>query len=179
MTPIPTAARRATPLDSRCFTVSVEGRSFGLPVEAIQTVFEISAITPVPLAPCEVLGLVNLRGKIATAVSLRRRLYGDRTRPEPARLAVGIEHHGESFALVVDEVGDVLTLDDATQIEVPPHLGAERLKFASVHRLETEILPVLDLDWALALSRDDRTPTAKVFDKALDKTSDMRAEGRP
>jgi purine-binding chemotaxis protein CheW len=60
--------------DHRCFTVISEGRTFGLPVEAIQTVFEMVALTPVPLAPYEILGLANLRGKIVTAVSLRRRI---------------------------------------------------------------------------------------------------------
>lgn len=143
-------------VDRRCFTVTVEGRSFGLPVESIQTVFEMTAVTPVPLAPREVLGLVNLRGKIATAVSLRRRLRLDAATPEAAKLAVGIDHRGESFALVVDEVGDVITLDRATEIEVPPHLGAEGEKFSSVHRLETQILPVLDLDWAFAFSGVER-----------------------
>lgn len=142
--------------DMRCFTVTVDGRNFGLPVEAIQTVFEMVAVTPVPLAPAEVLGLVNLRGKIATAVSLRRRLGGDPHAKELSNLAVGLDHRGESFALVVDAVGDVMTLDHGTEIEIPPHLGAEGIKFSSVHRLDAEILPVLDLDWALALGAYER-----------------------
>ena len=142
--------------DMRCFTIAVGGRSFGIPVEAIQTVFEMVAVTPVPLAPNEVLGLVNLRGKIATAVSLRRRLGNDPRAEEPSKLAVGLDHRGESFALVVDSVGDVLTLDRGTEIEVPPHLGSEAIKFSSVHRLDAEILPIIDLDWALALGAFER-----------------------
>ena len=133
----------------RCFTIVVDGRTFGLPVEAIQTVFEIVAVTPIPLAPAEVLGLVNLRGKIVTAVSLRRRLKGAADVPETSILAVGVEHRGESFALVVDEVGDVIVLDHGSQIDIPSHLGTEALKIASVHRLDAMILPILDLDWIL------------------------------
>lgn len=151
------AARRldAPPLrgtDARCFTIVTEDRVFGLPVEAIHTVFEIVAVTSVPLAPYEILGLVNLRGKIVTAVSLRRRLRADPTAPEPSKLAVGVEHRGESFALVVDGVGDVLMLDRGTRIDIPPHLGSEGLKIAAVHRLDGLILPVLDLDWVLTFS---------------------------
>jgi purine-binding chemotaxis protein CheW len=142
------------PEQSRCFTVVTEGRTFGLPVESIQTVFEMVALTPVPLAPCEILGLVNLRGKIVTAISLRRRLHGDPTRRETSNLAIGMEHRGESFALVVDEVGDVITLDLGTQIPVPSHLGAERIKISAVHRLESLILPLLDLDWVFTFSRE-------------------------
>ena len=132
--------------DMRCFTIVSNGRIFGLPVENIQTVFEIVSVTPVPLAAAEVLGLVNLRGKIVTAISLRRRMLGSKA-IEASRLAVGLDFRGESFALIVDEVGDVITLDRDTLIENPPHLGAERLKISSVHRLADSILPILDLEW--------------------------------
>jgi purine-binding chemotaxis protein CheW len=140
------------PDDHRCFTVVSEGRTFGLPVESIQTVFEMVALTPVPLAPCEILGLVNLRGKIVTAVSLRRRLRGEAQAVETSMLAIGMEHRGESFALVVDEVGDVIMLDPGTRIATPPHLGAEGIKIAAVHRLDAMILPLLDLDWVFTFS---------------------------
>ena len=142
------------PPATRCFTIVTDGRTFGLPVEAIQTVFEIVAVTPVPLAPAEVLGLVNLRGKIVTAISLRRRLLNDPKAVETSVLAVGIEHRGENFALIVDEVGDVIMLDHGTEIDIPPHLGAASAKIASVHRLETLILPVLNLDWILSFGSD-------------------------
>ena len=142
------------PPATRCFTIVTDGRTFGLPVEAIQTVFEIVAVTPVPLAPVEVLGLVNLRGKIVTAISLRRRLLNDPKAVETSVLAVGIEHRGENFALIVDEVGDVIMLDHGTEIDIPPHLGAASAKIASVHRLETLILPVLNLDWILSFGSD-------------------------
>ena len=140
--------------DARCFTVVVDGRTYGLPVQSIHTVFEIVAVTPVPLAPYQILGLVNLRGKIVTAVSLRRRLRGDPRSPEASKLAVGVDHRGESFALVVDEVGDVMSLDRGSQIEIPPHLGAAAAKIAAVHRLDDVILPILDLDWILTFDKD-------------------------
>jgi purine-binding chemotaxis protein CheW len=135
--------------DRRCFTIVCEDRSFGLPVEHIQTVFEITSVTPVPLAPAEVIGLVNLRGKIVTAVSLRRRLRGADV-PETSRLAIGLDFRGESFALVVDEVGDVIALAGETEIDTPPHLGAERAKITAVYRLAGSILPILDLHWVFS-----------------------------
>ena len=48
---------------------------------------------------------------------------------------------------MVDEVGDVVSLDAGSRIDNPPHLGAERVKISSVHRLADAILPILDLDW--------------------------------
>lgn len=147
--PRPPATGPAKSGGLRCFTVVCDNRTFGLPVEHIQTVFEITAVTPVPLAPKAILGLVNLRGKIATAVSLRCRMRGEPV-IESSRLAVGIDYRGESFALVVDEVGDVLSLQSDWQLNKPPHLGTERVKIDAVYRLDDMILPVLALDWVFA-----------------------------
>ena len=61
-------------------------------------------------------------------------------------LAVGMEYRGENFALVVDEVGDVVHLDPEMQIPLPPHLGERRAKFTkAAYRLETGILSLLDV----------------------------------
>lgn len=143
----PEAARKlAKGPDLRCFTVRSGGRTYGLPVERIQTVFEITSVTPVPLAPREIVGLVNLRGKIATAVSLKRRLQGGAAE-DTSTLAVGLDYRDECFALIVDEVGDVITPEAGALIDAPSHLGPERVEVAAVYRLPDLILPVLALDW--------------------------------
>ncbi len=56
------------------FTVFAGGEAFGLSVLHAQTIFRITSVTPIPLGPADIVGLVNLRGRIVTAVSLRRRL---------------------------------------------------------------------------------------------------------
>ncbi|MEW6438415.1 MAG: chemotaxis protein CheW [Pseudomonadota bacterium] len=129
-----------------CFIVFVGGEPFGLPVDSVQTIFGIEAVTPVPLGPREIIGLVNLRGKIVTAVSLRRRLNLPDREATRSMLAVGMDYRGENFALVVDEVGDVLHLEPETQILLPPHLGERRAKFTkAAYRLENGILSLLDV----------------------------------
>jgi len=130
----------------QCFIVFVGGEPFGLPVECVQTIFQIEAVTPVPLGPREVAGLVNLRGKIVTAVSLRRRLRMPDIAEMKSRPAIGMECCGENFALIVDEVGDVISLDPKAQIRLPPHLDQHRTKLsASAYQLENGILSVLDV----------------------------------
>lgn len=132
--------------EEHCFIVFVGGETFGLPVSRVQTIFQIEAVTPVPLGPREVLGLVNLRGKIVTAVSLRHRLQMPEASGSKPRLAIGIEHRGENFALVIDEVGDVIVLDPEKRIAMPPHLDAKRTKLTEgVYRLDDQILSLLDI----------------------------------
>jgi purine-binding chemotaxis protein CheW len=140
--------------EEHCFIVFAGGETFGLPVNRVQTIFQIEAVTPVPLGPREVLGLVNLRGKIVTAVSLRQRLQLPEIRPKKARLAIGMEHRGENFALVVDEVGDVIVLDPDKRIPMPPHLNDHRARLTdAVYRLETQILSLLDMDAVFEFQR--------------------------
>jgi purine-binding chemotaxis protein CheW len=132
--------------ERHCFIVYVGGEPLGLPVDCVQTIFRIEAITPVPLGPREIVGLVNLRGKIVTAVSLRRRLQMPDAPQTKSALAIGMEHRGENFALVVDEVGDVIFVNPQTQIPLPPHLDQHRAKLTqAAYRLDHGILSLLDV----------------------------------
>jgi purine-binding chemotaxis protein CheW len=132
-------------------TVSIGTQLFGLPIARVQDVFVPSQMTRVPLAPDDIAGVINLRGRIVTAVDLRRRLgvAGDTGR---ASMAVGIESDGESYGLVIDAVGEVLKLGTETAEPVPVNLD-ERLKrvASGVHRLDGRLLVVLDVDRLLDL----------------------------
>jgi purine-binding chemotaxis protein CheW len=129
------------------FSIKVGDDSFGLPVTRVQTIFRIGSVTKAPGGPPDIVGLVNLRGKIVTAVSLRRRLGLPAESGGTGSLAIGIEHRKEAFALLVDEVGDVLTLTTETAIAAPPHIGRRRAQFAAgYHRIGGKILPLLNTD---------------------------------
>lgn len=133
--------------ESSYFTVYVNNEIFGLPVENTHTIFRITSVTPVPHGPADIAGLVNLRGKIVTAVSLRRRLNIPGDVNAQNALAIGIEHKGENFALIVDEVGDVLALAKSMQIPIPPHFDPQRAHLTSgLYRVNKLLIPVLDIE---------------------------------
>ncbi|MDX2264385.1 MAG: chemotaxis protein CheW [Hyphomicrobiales bacterium] len=142
----PLTSSHAGDADGSTFTVFVGAEVFGLSVRQTQTIFRIASLTPVPLCPPEIAGLVNLRGKIVTAVSLRQRLGLPCERSFNNALAISIDHRGESFALIVDKVGDVLTLDAAMQIQTPPHIDPRRARFTSgIYQTGDMLIPVLDI----------------------------------
>lgn len=89
-------------------TVVTGGQLFGLRLERVRDVFVPRGISRVPLAPPEVAGLLNLRGRIVTAIDLRRRLGLPPRKDGGSPVAVGIEERGELYGLIVDRVGDVL-----------------------------------------------------------------------
>jgi purine-binding chemotaxis protein CheW len=135
------------PTPSRNFTIKVRAQTFGVPVDCVKTVFHVDVLTPVPLAPREIAGLANLRGRIVTAVHLDRCLKLDDGDRPPTTLAVGIEHHGEKYALLIDETGDVVTCDDKDRIVCPTHIGAQLAETTGAcYRIGDGFLPILDID---------------------------------
>lgn len=138
-------------------TVFVGDTMFGLAIGRVHDVFVPAGITLVPLSPPEIVGLLNLRGRVVTAICLRRRL-GLPAAPEgTARMAIGLEQGGETFALVVDGVGEVLKLGADTHEPVPINLDARWRDLArGVHRLDGRLLVILDVD-ALLIFGAERT----------------------
>lgn len=133
--------------DSRHFRVRLRGQSIGLPVDCVKTVFHVENITPVPLAPPEVAGLANLRGRIVTMLHLDRCLWLDQPRDARSdRLAVGVEHNGEDYALLIDETEDVIAISEADRIDCPSHIDPRlRELLAGCYRLEPDFLSILDI----------------------------------
>jgi purine-binding chemotaxis protein CheW len=100
-------------------SVDVRGQSWGIPISAVREVLSAQSITPVPLAPPAVVGVLNLRGRIVTLLDLRVPLGLEPT-AEPARaMQVVVEHEGELYSLIIDAVGESLSLDGG-ELEAPP-----------------------------------------------------------
>lgn len=143
---------------TRNFTIKVRGQTFGLPVECVKTIFHIDQVTPVPLAPREIAGLANLRGRIVTALRLDRCLDIDDGGASDSALAVCIEHNGERYALLIDDTGDVVDCDEDDRIACPTHVGSRFVETTDAcYRLGDDFLPILDMD---ALLRRLSKPTA-------------------
>src|SRR4051794_31747098 len=88
-------------------TVTIGDQLFGLPISRVQDVFMPERLTRVPLAPPEIAGVLNLRGRIVTAIDMRSRLGLPRRQGTGPTMAVGIECNGESYGLLIDAVGEV------------------------------------------------------------------------
>jgi len=135
-------------------TVVIGGQLFGLRLERVRDVFVPRGLSQVPLAPPEIAGLLNLRGRIVTAIDLRRRLGLPPRSDGGSPVAVGIEERGELYGLIVDRVGDVLRLKRSSYDTNPVNLDQRWSKVcAGVHRLDHGLMVVLDVDKILDLSR--------------------------
>ncbi|MGR7994616.1 MULTISPECIES: chemotaxis protein CheW [unclassified Xanthobacter] len=129
-------------------TVRIGPQLFGLPIHMVHEVFVPEAVTRVPLSAEAIEGVLNLRGRIVTMLNLRRLLGLDR--PEGDGMAVGIEHQGEAFGLMIDDVGEVLALDANSREANPANLDARWAALAAgVHRLADELMLILNVELVL------------------------------
>jgi purine-binding chemotaxis protein CheW len=136
-------------------TVLITDQLFGLPISRVQDVFMPVNMTRVPLSSPEIAGVLNLRGRIVTSIDMRCRLGLPQKEDNRTPMAVGIEYKGESYGLLIDSVGEVLKLDESTREPNPVNLDARLARVsAGVHRLDGQLLVVLDVDRVLDMGNE-------------------------
>jgi len=175
-------------------TFNIAGQLFGIPVLIVQDILVPENIASIPLAPPEVRGSINLRGRIVTVVDVRVRLGlerreirtetviedtppalelieggdGQEDTPEASAgegeqdhdvvesvkrkkrehmMGVTVEQQNELYTLLVDSVGDVISLSKSSYEGNPSTLDPVWRDFASgVYRLDRQLMVVLDVE---------------------------------
>ncbi len=128
------------------FSVRSSGQLFALPIGNAHSVFRIGGLTRVPLAPAWLLGLTNLRSVIIPVVCLARRLNPSAPGRGVGALAVVTGVEADSFALSVDDVGEVIGANKADLMETPPHMDFEHASLTlGAVKTSSTILPILDV----------------------------------
>ncbi|HWD21178.1 MAG TPA: chemotaxis protein CheW [Verrucomicrobiae bacterium] len=138
-------------------TFFLNGLFFGVEVLKVQEVIRYQEMTPVPLAPGMIRGLINLRGQIVTAVDLRNRLELPARDAGQLPMNVVVRSEDGAVSLLVDEIGDVLEIaDDA--YEAPPETlrGTARDLVEGVYQLQERLLLILDTEKTVQPRTDNK-----------------------
>ncbi|MGL4325040.1 MAG: chemotaxis protein CheW [Beijerinckiaceae bacterium] len=143
-----------------CIVTQLAGMTFAIPIAHVEDLFATPAITPVPLAPRYIAGLLNLRGKVMTVLCLACRmglkLPGDSAPPE---LTIGVTHKNETYGVLVDDVGEVIALPAEEREPVPSHFHAAWTQFAAgIHKSPSGL--IIELDVAALLHNNTLPETA-------------------
>ncbi|HTU55315.1 MAG TPA: chemotaxis protein CheW [Acetobacteraceae bacterium] len=147
-TSAPAAPANADQESQDYVTVLVGAQLFGIPVLQVQDVLGRQAITRVPLGPPAVAGALNLRGRIVTAIdtSACLGLRAADTAPAEATISIVVEHRGELYSLIVDQVGEVMPVDIASLEANPLTLDPSWRDISrGVHKLQERLMVVLDI----------------------------------
>lgn len=137
-------------------TFTVNGQMFGVPVLRVQDILQTEKIASIPLAPPEVRGSINLRGRIVTVIDVRVRLGIDPLdHIEHDQMGVTVELGPDLYTLLVDTIGDVVSMNPDNFEKTPGTLDPQWREFASgVYRLEGKIMVVLDIERLLDIGNE-------------------------
>lgn len=146
----PANKAKMSTISEQLVTFVVDGQAFGIPALKVRDVLRRQPLTRVPLARAEIAGAINLRGHIVTAIELRARLGVTAREASEKAMCVVVEHGGESVCLIVDSVGDVISVDHADIAPNPASLPAVWAQVAKgVHRGADHLLLLLDVEQLL------------------------------
>jgi purine-binding chemotaxis protein CheW len=134
-------------------TFVIQDQLFGIPVLRVQDILTTDKIASIPLAPPEVKGSINLRGRIVTVIDVRVRLGLDKRESGDKGMGVTVEQQNELYTLLVDKVGDVIGLSSDLREDNPSTLDPLWREFTvGIYRLEKDLMVVLDVDRLLDLN---------------------------
>ncbi len=152
--------------EEQLVTMIVDNQLFGIPILQVQDIVEASKITPVPLAPSAIAGVLNLRGRIVTVIDLRKLLGNTEEVPWDSQMGVTVEFKGDLYTLLVDAIGDVRTLSKR-DFDGSPSTMEENIRLLSsgIYRLRGNLLVVLDVSRILNTDAIESTPMLSVAER--------------
>lgn len=141
------------PTNQKYSTFYLNGICFGVPVEKVQEVLELQEITPVPLSPAVLPGIINLRGQILTTLDLKTRLELTENESQEPPMMIVVRTSEGPMNLVVDKIGSVLDVDPE-QFEKPTETLKAGVRAVTTHvcKLDGRLLLVLDTEKIIQLS---------------------------
>ncbi|MBN2810076.1 MAG: purine-binding chemotaxis protein CheW [Deltaproteobacteria bacterium] len=120
---------------------------FGLDTMLVQEIIKVPEITKVYQAPEEIIGIINLRGKIVTIIDLGVKLELPSTVESRNRRIIIVESGNEPFGLMVDRINDVIQIDGGKLGPAPANVRVSQGRFiSSVFRDEDQLIAILNLE---------------------------------
>jgi len=121
--------------------------TFGLDTMLVQEIIKVPDITKVYLAPEDITGIINLRGKIVTIIDLAIKLELPTEAEMADRRIIIVESQDEPFGLVVDKINDVIHIDGEELDAAPSNVRVAQSRFISgVFRDNEQLIAILNLD---------------------------------
>lgn len=134
-------------------TFFLENELFGVDTLRVQEILTFQEITPVPLTPDYVRGLINLRGQIVTVIDLRCRLGFEKLENEAVSMNLIVNSDEGLMSLLVDSIGNVLDINEDRLLPPPGTIRGVAVHYIQeVCQLEDDLLIVLDLHSVLQLT---------------------------
>jgi purine-binding chemotaxis protein CheW len=111
-----------TGLSGTFLTFQIANEEYGIAINAVREIIGALPITPMPGSPPEMLGVVNLRGKVIPVVSMRARFGLPAGAAHPENVILVVDGRSGPIGLFADRVREVSRFAPA-DTEPPPAYG--------------------------------------------------------
>jgi|CXWL01.1.fsa_nt_gi purine-binding chemotaxis protein CheW len=140
-------------VEQRFLAFRLEDETYAIPVETVREVVRVPPLTPVPRAPTNLLGVMNLRGEVLPVYDIKPRLHLTRAPAQwdhaaipvrDARFIVLSDAEGD-LCIWVDKVEEVVSLK-ASGFESAPLVLGERAMIQGLARNAGRLYILLDVE---------------------------------
>ena len=139
-------------LEGKYLTFALGDEEYGFGILQVREIIGLMDITFVPQAPCEVRGVINLRGKVIPVVDLRVKFGMPQAEPTDETCIIVVDVRGILVGALVDSVAEVLAIGPG-DIEPAPAVGAEEDEIVTgMGKVKGKVKILLDVEKALASS---------------------------
>lgn len=130
---------------------SIDGEEFGLSIENISSIERMLEIFKIPNAPDYIEGLANLRGKVHTIFSLRKRFNLPSTEFDDNTKIIIVNTSSAEIGIIVDEVHEIVKVDEDQFSPMPNALSNLKDKFLSgTAKIDDRLIMILDSEKVLS-----------------------------
>lgn len=134
-------------MSRECITFEVDGQTFGLDIGVIREIRGWAPVTRVPGMPPYVAGVVTLDGAILPVVDLAVRLGWEPTVFTDHHSIIIVQIGKRTCGMVVEAVGDLVMIEQASLLIPPPLGGTGALRFIEgLAPLQDRMVQVLDIE---------------------------------
>lgn len=143
-------------------TFYIGGQIFGIDVIHVRDILKKIPISSVPLARPEVVGSLNLRGRIVTVIDMKTKMSMRNTSTSGEKgMMIVVEFKGDLYSLVVDSVGDVLALQEEEREKCPPTTDEHFQRYAQgIYYVNDEVMMDINIDALLDYGSDTEEESA-------------------
>lgn len=128
-------------------TMRIGHQIFGISVNNVRDILAPQKVNYIPLARKEVIGSLNLRGRIITALDIRVLLDIHDPFDINKNMCVVVEHNQEFYSLLVDSIGDVVSIFSEDLKKNPDNLSEIWQDISlGIYPEEGRLIVILDID---------------------------------
>lgn len=143
-------ANKAMGVTKQFVTMRINGQLFAIAAILVEDVLLPQKITPIPLASVEILGLLNLRGRVVTAIDLRVKMGMEPSEKRLENKSVVVIYHDNLYSFVIDDVTGVYDIPVKEIEHNPDNLSEEWKEYCSgIYKLKNELMVILNIEGLL------------------------------